>query len=91
MQGSTQLRIEKTLNIHDQGLTKFPTPNITQLPQKYDVMVQEVGFDSINNQEARSANIHLVKSKTVLVINGLRIRSYHMTCLFLIYLMSVSK
>ena len=47
------------------------TPNITQLPWKYDVMIQYGDFDSINNQEARSANIHFVKSKTVLVIHGL--------------------
>ena len=53
------------------GLTKFPPPNITQLLLKYDAMVQDGNFVSINDQEARSANIHLVKSKTVLVIDGL--------------------
>ena len=55
----------------DWGLTKFPPPNITQLPQKYDVMVQDGNFDCVNNQEARSANIHLVKSITVFAFDGL--------------------
>ena len=55
--------------MHDRGLTKFPPSNITQLPRKYDVMVQDGDFD--NNQVARSANIHLVKSITVFVFDGL--------------------
>ena len=55
----------------DRGLTKFPPPNNTQLLRKYDVMVQDGDFDCINNQEARSANIHLVKSITVFVFDGL--------------------
>ena len=58
----------------DRGLTKFPPPDITQLRRKYDVMVQDGDFDYVNNQEARSANIHLVKSITVFAFDGLENR-----------------
>ena len=52
-------------------MTKFLPLKQSTVQRKYDVMIQYGGFDSINDQEARSANIILVKSKTVLLIDVL--------------------
>ena len=50
---------------------RVPAIKKTTVPRKYDVMIQYGGLHSNNNQEARSANIILVKSKTVLLIDVL--------------------